>query len=80
MVFARSMQRRLSELGSFPVIDTCRFVYLNTKFASNWVKSVMVPLILHIVHLIDQHYRSSHAAQAHLISNDINSTDLRLKV
>ena len=43
------------------------------------VKPVIVTAFLHLVHLIDRHCGSRHAAQKHLITGDISSTDLPLK-
>ena len=46
------------------------------QFASNGVKPVIAIAGLHLIHLIDRHCWSRHAAQKHLISRAIGSTDL----
>ena len=80
MVSSWSMRRQVSELRSFPIFETCPFVYPNRQLASNGVKPVIVTVLLHVVHLIDRHCGSRHAAQKHLITGAISSTDLLFKL
>ena len=80
MVSSRSMRRQFPELSSFPVVNTCPFVYSNWQLASNVVNSIIVVLILHVVHLVDRHCWSRQAAQEYLITSEIGSTDLPLKL
>ena len=54
-------------------------MYPNRQLASYGVKPVIVTVFLHPVHLIDRHCWSRHAAQKHLITGEISSTDLPLK-
>ena len=77
MASSRSMWRQVSELCSFPIVETCSFVYSNRQLPSNGVNPVVVALILYVVHLIDRLCRSRHVAQKHSIAGEISSTDLR---
>ena len=80
MVYSRLIWRQIPERGLFWVIQTCSFVYSNRQVALNYVKSVTVALVLHIVPLIDRYCRSRHAEQTHLITSQISSTGLLLKL
>ena len=80
MVSCRMMQRQVSELRSFPSAETCPFVYWNRQVGSNRVKPVTVTVFLHVVHSIDRHCRSRHAAEKHLITGEISSTDISFKL
>ena len=80
MISTRSMRRYVSELRFLPVVEVCPLVYSKRQLASNGVKPVIVTVFLPLVHLIDRHCGSRHAARKHLITGDISSTDLPCKV
>ena len=55
-------------------------MYLNRQLASNGVKDVIATVFLHLVHLIHRHCGSRNAAHGHLITSEISSADLPLKL
>ena len=63
------------------MVETRPFVYSRRQFVSNAVKStVIVVIALHAVHLVERHCGSRHAAQKHLVTGEISSTDLLSKL
>ena len=55
-------------------------MYSDGQLASDGVKPVIVTAFLHLVHLIDRHCGSRYAAQKHLITGEISSTDVMFKL
>ena len=80
VVCPRWMLRYVSELRSLPIVETCPFMYPNRQLVSNGVNPVLVTALLHVAHLVDRQCWSRHAAQKHLITGEISSTDLSFKL
>ena len=77
---ATSMRGQVSVLRSFPIVETCLFVYSKRQLASTGVKSIIVTVLLHVLNLMDRHCGSRHAAQKNWFTGEISSPDLLFKL